>query len=198
MDKELSFSHIRGLIKKIWLIVFLGFLIGAVAGGAMFKLGKQKQNYTASASLFVDRKFAVDQNGNGFYDEDAGRFFGDYLSFIEYPTFIKELEEKYPGYQEQNLDKKYPNFSNVLELTYQSTDKVEAMGVVNALVEQIKKNSDELMAEKGSVTVIKEPTEENLIVSPIGSLSSRVLMGAIYGLIIGLILSFIKVLFIKK
>ena len=197
METGVSFKMIKQFIKRIWIFVVLGMILGGVGGVVLNKVKGKNVTYQATASIFVDRNFNVDKNGNGFYDGDSNRFWANFMAFSNEPTFVHSVEKKYPDYDELILEKKFSEDSNLFQISYKATDKKEAIGIVNAFLDQVTTEADKYLSEKGKIVNTTKAAEDNLIEMKTSTLKADVMIGLIYGLIIGLIVG-IVVLFLRK
>lgn len=198
MEKGVSFATIARFFASIWKIVLLSIILGVVLGGAIFKINGESANYKAVSSLFIVRNFSEDKNGNGFYDQDTGKFWGNFLSFTEYPWEVKKLKKQFPGYEKNNLEIKYPNFSNVLEISYIDTDKKTAIGVVNTLTNDVLENSKKYLSDKATISVINKADSSSTIKESTTSFKGNILMGLIYGAIVGFIVGSVQYIYKER
>lgn len=198
MEKGVSFATIARFFASIWKIVLLSIILGVVLGGAIFKINGESANYKAVSSLFIVRNFSEDKNGNGFYDQDTGKFWGNFLSFTEYPWEVKKLKKQFPSYEKNNLEIKYPNFSNVLEISYIDTDKKTAIGVVNTLTNDVLENSKKYLSDKATISVINKADSSSTIKESTTSFKGNILMGLIYGAIVGFIVGSVQYIYKER
>lgn len=198
MESGITFNMIKGFIKKIWLIVVVVTVLGAALGGILSMTKGEEIVYEANATVLVERKFDTDNNGNGLYDNDINRFWGNFMAFASDPVYLDQLEDKYPDFEDTNLEKAFFNGSNILQLKYRSSDKAEAMGIVNTTLEQIVTNSEKFLSDKAIISNETPATEDNLIEHKTSSLTTDIIIGGIYGFIIGFVLGVCRLFILKK
>lgn len=198
MEKGVSFHSFKNYFKVLWKFLAIGIILCSLVGGILFKVSDKKYNYTAVSSLFIDRKYVVDQNGNGFFDEDSGKFWGNFMSFTEYPWEIKKIQKEFPAFDKNRLTVKYPNYSNILEISYTDSDAKTALGITSKLTNLVLENTKQYLTGKADVKVIHQADQQNLIKKSTSSLQGNIMIGFIYGTLIGFIIGSIYYLIKRK
>lgn len=197
MDTGITFDMIKDFIKKIWVIVVIGTILGGVLGVVYNQISKKNKDYQAISSVFVNRKFDTDPNGNGFYDNDINRVWANFTSFATDEVLFDKIEEKYPEVTMDDVEKNFSYGSNLFKVSYTSKNKSEAIDIVNMIINYVTENSNKYLTDKVDIANIEEATSENVIVKNRSSLTSNLIVGVIYGFLIGLIISVVR-LFLRK
>ena len=195
MEEIIRLEDVIATLKKGWkLIVIITIICTLIAGSISYFLIKPK--YDATIKLFIGKQTGTigsEQNATGYDSSEVNMYqnlMGTYAQIITTTNSIgNALEEIGMNNSINNINSIIKNLkveqskdTQILTITYTSTDKAEVVPVLNAVTNIFISQSKKLIPN-GKVNIIETPAQPQKPISPNKTLN------IIIGFIIGLILS---------
>ncbi|MCT1215313.1 hypothetical protein EFM09_01810 [Latilactobacillus curvatus] len=195
MDNGIGFQSIFTVVKKYWWVIALTFVIGAGAG---LMTAKTNVSYESMAKIYVDKGFREDKNGNGLNDNDNDRFWQSINAITKTDKFKQQMLKQVKQFNPEQLSIDSNNGTNIIAVKYSGSDITDNVKVVNQATKQIKTDFLKLSTKNTQMTTIdhaSKKTSQKIIFS---NKKTNMLMGAIYGIIIGFVISALHFILARK
>lgn len=195
MDNGIGFQSVWTVVKKYWWVITITIIIG---GGFGFLTAKTSVSYESVAKVYVDKGFVEDKNGNGLNDGDNDRFWQSINAVARTNKFKQQMLDKVDSFNGEQLTIDSNNGTNVIAVKYASDDVTNNVKVVNQATKLIKKDFLKLNTKNTKMTVIDKATKKTSQTINFSNKKTNVVMGVIYGLIVGFIVSALHFILTRK
>jgi len=139
-----------------------------------------------------------DKNGNGLNDGDNDRFWQSINAVARTNKFKQQMLDKVDSFNGEQLTIDSNNGTNVIAVKYASDDVTNNVKVVNQATKLIKKDFLKLNTKNTKMTVIDKATKKTSQTINFSNKKTNVVMGVIYGLIVGFIVSALHFILTRK
>ncbi|WP_413476751.1 hypothetical protein [Latilactobacillus fuchuensis] len=195
MDNGIGFQSVLTVIKKYWWVIILTFIIGAGIG---ISTAKTSVSYESIAKVYVDKGFIEDKNGNGLNDNDNERFWQSINAITKTNKFKQQMLAKNDTFNAEKLSIDSNNGTNIVAIKYTGNDVKENVKIANQATAILKRNFIKLDTKNTKMTIIDKATKKTSQTIPFSNKKTNMLMGAIYGVIIGFIVSALHFILTRK
>lgn len=195
MDNGIGFQSVLTVIKKYWWVIILTFIIGAGIG---ITTAKTSVSYESIAKVYVDKGFIEDKNGNGLNDNDNERFWQSINAITKTNKFKQQMLAKNDTFNVEKLSIDSNNGTNIVAIKYTGNDVKENVKIANQATAILKSDFIKLDTKNTKITIIDKATKKTSQMTPFSNKKTNMLMGAIYGVIIGFIVSALHFILTRK
>lgn len=195
MDNGIGFQSVLTVIKKYWWVIILTFIIGAGIG---ITTAKTSVSYESIAKVYVDKGFIEDKNGNGLNDNDNERFWQSINAITKTNKFKQQMLAKNDTFNVEKLSIDSNNGTNIVAIKYTGNDVKENVKIANQATAILKSDFIKLDTKNTKITIIDKATKKTSQMIPFSNKKTNMLMGAIYGVIIGFIVSALHFILTRK
>lgn len=197
-DAEVNFRQIFTTLTKHWFLITISLVVGVlVAAGVTFFV--MTPQYESSALILVNQKQNTDTNLQYNQVQTDLQMINTYKDIITKPVILNPVTKtlKAQGLYEGNSDElgKMISLSNntnsqVVNVTAKADDPYEARAIANEVTSVFQKKITGIMSNAKNVSIISRASLEKDPVSPRTKLN--LLIGAFLGLVVGIMLAFIR------
>lgn len=195
MDNGIGFQSVLTVIKKYWWVIILTFIIGAGIG---ISTAKTSVSYESIAKVYVDKGFIEDKNGNGLNDNDNERFWQSINAITKTNKFKQQMLAKNDTFNAEKLSVDSNNGTNIVAIKYTGNDVKENVKIANQATAVLKRDFIKLDTKNTKMTIIDKATKKTSQTIPFSNKKTNMLMGAIYGVIVGFIVSALHFILTRK
>lgn len=193
---EISFKDILRMVKKNIVFVIIISLLFSVCSFFVTSFFMEK-NYTATVKLYVSADYS--DSGSGYEDLNrynlSSKLVATYIELLDtnnfYTDVSKTLNNKYTPSQLKSMIK----FTGVEDTEVFKADVVaespaEAKSIADAVAQTAPDTISELLSSNSKLKIVDEATTPQTPTSP--SVSKNVLIAFMIGLILSLVISFVR------
>lgn len=189
--------------------ILITIVLALISGGAMFALVKHRQQnmFEARRSVIISHDIkAVKDNENDQYDPSDLSMMPTYRKVAEDPMVAKaarhylphKLQKKYSADDiSQLVDTHSSPQSLVLELSVTTGNKADSAKLVNAVAKGFKETLPDIQPGAGTVRLLAPATKKNTSNRAVSHTKKYVMVGLAFGALLGLIISFFYVTWLK-
>lgn len=204
-------TNSRKIEKKPLVICVLIVIIFSLLGGAgMFGLAKHRQNtyYVAQRSVVISHRIQRNEDTNNQDSETSPdiSMMPTYKNIAEDPIVAKKartylpskLRHKYSAYDiSQLIDTHTSQLSLVLNIKVKTQNKNNSIKVVNAVSRAFKQELPKVQPGAGTVKLLSPATKESVLLVRTPHVKKYVALGLAVGFLLGLIISFLYITWVK-
>lgn len=197
-NQTISMIQILGILRK-HIKAILGTTLVVTFVSVFVTFFVMTPKYSATTEILVNRKLSSDMQGAQFQQVQADvQMISTYKDIITSPTVLKDVNKQikaYPGYPgsmtalKKSLSISNSQNSQVFSVTAKSTDAGTAAAIANQTAKVFKKKVVKIMSVN-NVSIVSEAETNTRPISPRKTLNT--LAGIIVGLILGVMLAFIR------
>ncbi|MDO1605240.1 hypothetical protein Q2T76_04120 [Lactobacillus sp. YT155] len=195
MEQGLSFQTIMKFFKKTFWIFLAFIILGGVYG---FIKSTQSTEYIVRGQIYVGQKVDTLGVNNGKLSVIDDKAITSISDLSTSNSFVNEITDKYPDFDVDNLTVGSSDNSNLITVKYKDTkenkDNVKMVNyVMKSLVPFVNKYNDNLQLKQ-----VDKATKKSASLSVLSNKKSKTVMGMLYGVILGFIVSCIYYFFFNN
>lgn len=195
MQKGIGFQSISSVVKKYWWIIALLMVFG---GGWGFMSSRTTTSYEAISRIYINKENSNNDGQITIYNSENDRFWQNVGSFSKTSQFEDAMTNKFSDFRTSALTIDNTNGSNIFSFKYSGSDLSRGVQITNYAVKQVSKDLKKYVQEDVTIKVIDKASTRNAEKIIVSNKKSHTLTGAIYGFILGFVVSALHYLIFKN